>query len=205
MSYSRPRFRAMFPHAAAAALIVGGHAIAQPGDSDATLPILERTADGMVPANSDAVRSVQPAGVALPVAEQSPFLGEWELDLTRMPDTYGPPPKRVTYTFKDVGLGKWLTEIDITARDDSVRHMAIQYRRDGRVVQGEGDMADGDSAAVHSPAPNILVMSLAKNKGLESVRVYAISADGKEMTESAADVNDAGVPFVRNFHFKRVR
>jgi hypothetical protein len=37
------------------------------------------------------------------------------------------------------------------------------------------------------------------------VRTYAISADGKEMTESAADVNEAGEPFVRNFHFKRVR
>lgn len=178
MSYARPRFRAPFLHAAAAALIVGGHAIAQPGN---------------------------PVGVASLAAEQSPFLGEWELDLTRMPDTYGPPPKKVTYAFKDVGAGKWLTEIDITGRDDSVRHIAIQYQRDGREVPGEGDVADGERAAVNSPAPNVLVMSLAKNKGLESVRVYAISADGKEMTESAADVNDAGTPFVRNFHFKRVR
>lgn len=178
MPNSHPRFRALFLCAATATLILGGHAIAQPGD---------------------------PVGAALPVTEQSPFLGEWELDLTRMPGTYGPPPKRVIYTFKDVGLGQWLTKIDITAPDESVRHIAIQYRRDGQAVQGEGDKADGDSAAVNSPAPNLLVMSLAKNKGLESVRVYAISADGKEMTESAADVDGAGVPFVRNFHFKRVR
>ncbi|RHW19419.1 hypothetical protein D1610_01415 [Sphingomonas gilva] len=122
-----------------------------------------------------------------------------------MPDTYGPPPKRVTYTFKDVGSGQWLTEVDITARDDSVRHVAIQYRRDGRAVQGQGDVADGESAAVHAPAPNVLVMSLARNKGLESVRAYVISADGKEMTEAAADVNEAGMPFVRNFYFKRLR
>ncbi len=141
---------------------------------------------------------------ALAASEHSPFIGKWELDLTRMPATYGPPPKRVVYGFEDAGLGRWRTTIDITAPDNSVRHIAVQYRRDGHMVVGEGDKADGETAAVNSPAPNVLVMSLAKNKRLESVRVYAISADGKEMTESAADVDDAGVPFVRNFHFKRI-
>jgi hypothetical protein len=178
MSCLRPYSGTLLLPAAIATLILGGHAIAQPG---------------------------KPAGIASPVAEQSPFLGEWELDLTRMPDTYGPPPKKVIYAFKDVGSGTWQTKIDITGRDDSVRHIAIQYRRDGQAVPGEGDIADGESAAVNSPAPNVLVMSLSKNKGLESVRVYAISADGTEMTESAADVNGEGAPFVRNFHFRRVR
>ncbi len=70
---------------------------------------------------------------------QSPFLGEWELDLTRMPANYGPPPKKVLYTFTDIGAGKWRTTIDITAPDDSVRHIAIQYRRDGHVGQNDGD------------------------------------------------------------------
>ena len=137
--------------------------------------------------------------------EPSPILGEWELDLTRMPDNYGPPPKRVTFTFKDVGAGQWRTEIDITAPDDSVRHMAIQYRRDGKMVAGEGDTSEADSAAVNSPAPNVLVMSLSKNRTLGSVRVYAVSADGKEMTEAAANVDDKGAPFVRTFHFRRIR
>jgi hypothetical protein len=48
-------------------------------------------------------------------------------------------------------------------------------------------------------------MSLSRNRVLGSVRAYAISADGKEMTESAANVENTGAPFVRNFHFKRVR
>lgn len=174
MSCAHP-FRTLFLPAAAAALILGGPAIARPG--------------GAVPA----------------AAEQSPFLGEWELDLTRMPDNYGPPPKRVIYTFEDQGSGKWRTKIDITAPDDSVRHMAIQYRRDGTAAPGEGDTSEADSAAVNAPAPNVLVMSLSKSKVLGSVRVYAISADGKEMTESAANVDNMGAPFVRNFHFKRVR
>jgi hypothetical protein len=40
---------------------------------------------------------------------------------------------------------------------------------------------------------------------LGSVRVYAVSADGKEMTEAAANVDDKGAPFVRTFHFRRIR
>jgi len=81
-------------------------------------------------------------------AKRSPFLGTWELDLGRMPDTYGPPPKRVTYVFEDQGSGEWQTVIDITAPDDSIRHMAIRYRRDGRMARGEGDKAEGDSASM---------------------------------------------------------
>jgi hypothetical protein len=175
MSYSHPRFGTLFLHAAAAALLVGGPALAQP-------------------------ENLRPSAT-----EQSPFLGAWELDLTRMPDSYGPPPKRVTFTFEDIGSGRWRTEIDITAPDNSIRHSAVQYRRDGKMARGEGDTREADSAAFSSPAPNVLVMGLAKDKVLGAVRVYTVSADGKEMTESAANVDGTGAPFVRNFHFRHVR
>lgn len=175
MPYSQSRITAVLIHAAAGTLFLGGQA------------------------------SAQPVGPRPPAAEQSPFLGEWALDLTRMPESYGPTPKRVTYTFEDVGSGQWRTKIAITAPDDSVRHTAIRYRRDGTMVPGEGDTREADSAALISPNPSVLVMSLSKNKTLGSVRVYTVSADGKEMTESAANVDAAGAPFVRNFHFRRVQ
>ena len=148
-----------------------------------------------------ATLALSPASAA---TQRSPFIGKWELDLTRMPDTYGPPPKRVTFTFQDVGSEQWRTTVEITGRDDSVRHVAVQYRRDGRMVRGEGDDSEGDSAAFKSPAPNILVMSQGKEKTLAGVRVYSISVDGNEMTESAANVDSTGAPFVRNFYFKRI-
>src|SRR3546814_4650248 len=85
-----------------------------------------------------------------------------------MPDTYVPPPKRVTFAFEDVGSGRWRTVIEITAPNGSVRRAASEYRRDGKAVQAEGDTAEADSAAFSSPAPNVLVMSLAKDKGLAS-------------------------------------
>lgn len=183
MSNPRPRIIAPFRSASLAALILCSPAAADPGTAIADAPREQ---------------------AALPSAERSPFLGVWELDLTRMPDTYGPPPKRVTFTFTDVGSGRWRTEVEIIGRDGSVRHAAIVYRRDGRAVPSEGDIGEGDSAALQSPAPNILVLCIGQDKRLGSVRVYSISADGSEMTESAANVDGDGAPFVRTFHFRRI-
>ncbi|MDZ7282915.1 hypothetical protein N4G62_12835 [Sphingomonas sanguinis] len=135
----------------------------------------------------------------------SPFMGQWELDLTRMPSTYGPPPKRVVYGFQGIGDGKWRMVVDITGRDGSVRHMATSFRPDGTMAPSEGETSEADSAAIMTPAPNILVLNLARAKMLGSVRVYIVSANGQEMTESAAGLNGQGEPFVRNFHYKRLR
>lgn len=147
---------------------------------------------------------VLPSPTMAKPSAQSPFLGTWELDLAKMPVTYGTPPKRVTYRFVDVGQGQWKTLIDITAQDDSVRHMEAQFAHDGTMTGGNGDRSEGDHAAAGSPADNVIVLSLAKDKLLESVRVYAVTKDGKTMTESAADVDDEGVPFVRNFTYHRI-
>src|SRR3954447_17403933 len=84
------------------------------------------------------------SSAARAASDQSPFLGKWQLDLTRMPDNYGPPPKRVTFAFEPVDADQWRTTVDIFGRDDSLRHMAVQYRRDGRMVQAEGDKFEAD-------------------------------------------------------------
>ncbi|HVI99821.1 MAG TPA: hypothetical protein VM657_12230 [Sphingomonas sp.] len=188
MTNTRPDPKAAIRHITAATLIAG-LALAQSGYAAA----------------HDAAAGSRSERIVPPAVGQSPFLGEWQLDLSRMPATYGPAPKRVTFTFDDIGSGQWRTTIEITTPDGSVRHTAASYRRDGKAVQPEGDRGEADSAAFSSPAPNVLVMGLAKDKGLASVRVYTISADGKEMTESAADVDGQGAPFVRTFHFKRIR
>jgi len=144
------------------------------------------------------------SGPAAPSRQASPFLGKWALDVAHMPVTYGAPPKSVTYEFVDLGNGRWETRIHIVDDGHGVRDMTVSYRRDGHANAGSGYAGEGDSAAVNSPAPNVLVMSLAKDKQLESVRTYVVSANGREMIESAADVDDAGVPFVRNFHYTRI-
>jgi hypothetical protein len=138
------------------------------------------------------------------VEVQSPLLGTWVLDLTRMPDANGPLPKRVTYAWADLGQGVWEGTVDIVAPDGGVRHMASRYTRDGRAVRIEGDQLEADSVAVTTPAPNILVMGLAKGNRPGSTRVYSVSANGMELTESAVSVGDDGMPLVRTFHFTRM-
>lgn len=147
----------------------------------------------------------QPGGVRSEVTAPSPFMGRWELDLTRMPTTYGPPPKRVVYSFQGIGDGKWRLVVDITGQDGSVRHMAASYRPDGTMAPSEGETSEADSVAAMTPTPNVLVLNIVKAKRLGSVRVYIVSANGNEMTESAAALNDKGEPFVRNFHYRRLR
>jgi hypothetical protein len=144
------------------------------------------------------------SGPAAPPVAKSPFLGKWALDVKSMPSTYGAPPISVTYEFIDLGNSRWETRIHIVDDNHGVRDMAVGYRRDGQANAGSGYAGEGDSAAVNSPAPNVLVMSLAREKQLESARTYTVSANGREMTESAADVDDEGKPFVRNFRFTRI-
>jgi hypothetical protein len=48
-------------------------------------------------------------------------------------------------------------------------------------------------------------MGIARDKRPASVRTYVISPNGQNMTEAAADVDASGTPFVRLFHYKRVR
>lgn len=157
---------------------------------------------GMQPALAQSQDQAEPQSA--PQAAPSPFLGRWALDLGTMPVTYGTPPQSVIYAFSDIGGGRWETTIDITMADGDNRHIAVQYQRDGGAYKSEGDKLEGDTAAIGSPGPNVLVMSLSRDKNLESVRVYMVSADGQTMTESAADVDDEGVPFVRNFTFHRI-
>ncbi len=144
------------------------------------------------------------ASASPPAKPRSPFLGKWALDLKSMPVTYGAPPESVTYEFVDLGNGRWETRIHIVDKGHGVRDIAVSYRRDGQSNKGTGYAGEGEMAAVNSPAPNVLVMSLARDKQLESVRTYAVSANGQEMIESAADVDNEGVPFVRNFRFTRI-
>ena len=82
--------------------------------------------------------------------------------------------------------------------------MVSRYTRDGRAVKIGGDQLEADSVAVTTPAPNILVMGLAKDKRPGSTRVYSVSANGMELTESAVSVGDDGLPLVRTFHFTRM-
>jgi len=142
-----------------------------------------------------------PTGSAAAQPASSPFLGQWKLDTGAIPNSAG--PASVTAEFADGGAGAWNTSYVITAKDGTARRMTSRERLDGKAVPIAGDQSEADSVAMTSPAPGVLVMGLSKGGRLGSVRVYTVSADGSEMTESATVVGDDGQPAVRRFRWVR--
>src|SRR4051794_16104219 len=112
-------------------------------------------------------------------AAASPLLGTWTVDVARLPIPPGARPKSVKFTFSEVGRGKWSTHVDILGGDGSQRHMVSNYGLDGSAVAIQGDTAEADLVAVQIPAPNVMVMALAKRGIPASTRVYTVAADRK--------------------------
>ena len=150
-----------------------------------------------------AMASAPAMSAAAPQPASSPFLGRWTLDTasTTAPEDAG--PASVTAEFADAGAGVWNTTYVITAKDGGMRRMTSRERLDGKPVPVDGDQTVADSVAMTAPAPGVLVMGLTKGGSLKSVRVYTVSADGREMTESATMAGEDGKPVVLRFRWMR--
>lgn len=133
----------------------------------------------------------------------SPLLGRWTLDTNSMTIPVEARPASVTVEFTDAGDGHWTTSYVITAKDGSARRMTSREPLDGTPVPIAGDHTEADTVAMTSPQPGVLVMGLGKWSKLGSVRVYTVSADGREMTENAPIVSDDGKPLIRRFRWVR--
>lgn len=143
------------------------------------------------------------ASVPAPQPSASPILGRWTLDTGSMTIPVDARPASVTAEFADAGEDMWNTTYVITAKDGSARRMTSRERLDGQAVPIAGDQTEADNVAMTSPQPGVLVMGLSKSGNLGSVRVYTVSADGKEMIESATLVGEDGKPTVRRFRWIR--
>jgi hypothetical protein len=114
-------------------------------------------------------------------------------------------PKRVTFTFSDAGAGKWMTKVDIFGGDGSERHMVATNPVDGTPTAITGDQMEADSVAAKLPAPNVMVMQLARAGVPASTRVYTVAPDGQTMIETAAYVGSDGKPLLRTNYFNRIK
>jgi hypothetical protein len=135
----------------------------------------------------------------------SPLLGRWTVDVSRLPMPPEARPKSVTFTFRDAGAGKWSTNVDIISGDGSERHMSSTYGLDGTPSPIEGDKVEADTGAVKLPTPNVMVLALGKGGIPASTRVYTVAPDGKTMIETAVYFGDDGKPVMRTNYFTRVR
>lgn len=146
--------------------------------------------------------SAAPAA-AQPTAKP-PLLGTWAVDVSRLPIPPEQRPKSVTFTYSDVGEGKWATQVDIVGPDGSASHGTASYLRDGTAWPVQGS-PEADTTAVVTPLPNVLVMALSKGGVPGSIRIYTVAPDGKTMVETATYFTRDGKPVMRTNYFNRVR
>ena len=151
---------------------------------------------------SAGLASAAPALAKSPAA--SPLLGAWTVDVSRLPIPPEQRPKSVTFTYSDLGEGKWATQVDIVAADGSATHGTTSYLRDGTSWPVQGS-PEADTTAVMTPKADVLVMALSKGGVPGSIRIYTVAPDGKSMTETATYFSRDGKPVMRTNYFKRIR
>lgn len=135
----------------------------------------------------------------------SPLLGTWAVDTARLPMPPEARPKSVTFTFADAGEGKWATDVAIVDVAGVQMHYFATVALDGTSVPIKGATLEADTVALKSPAPNVLVMGLAKDGHPASTRIYAVAPDGKTLIETSVYFGDNGAPIMRTHYFTRVR
>lgn len=150
------------------------------------------------------------AAVLLPCAAahadaptSSPLLGSWAVDVSRIPKPPQERPKSVTLTFDQAANGKWSIKADILEQGGGTLHAEGAAALDGRATPVKSSF-EADTMALQSPAPNVLVMMLAKDRSGASTRVYTVAPDGRSMTETVAAFAPDGSPAMRINYFTRV-
>ena len=131
----------------------------------------------------------------------SPLAGKWSLDVARLPENER--PQSVTITFTPQPDGRIHTLVWIANRDGGTIKAESTAATDGVAVPVGGNFAEIDSVALRQPAPDTLVMTLAKGGERFSTRVYTVAKDGRSMTETIVWANGE-MPEPKALVFKRV-
>lgn len=134
-------------------------------------------------------------------AQAMPLAGKWSLDVARLPENER--PVAVTITFTPQPDGRLHTVVRSEFGDGGTIMAISTAAMDGVPVPVGGNFAEIDSVALRQPAPDTLVMTLAKGGERFSTRVYTVAKDGKSMTETIVWANGE-MPEPKALVFKRV-
>lgn len=145
-------------------------------------------------------RAKEPVSALATPARQAPLVGTWSLDVARIPAKER--PQQVTIGFDVAPDRKWTINVEIVAPDGSVQRSQSTAAPDGIPVPISGNMEFIDTASLRQPAPNTLVLTLARQGAPVSTRVYSIGKDQKTMTETIIWAGQA-VPKLETTYFTR--
>lgn len=124
------------------------------------------------------------------VAQGSPHVGTWVLNLAKSKYTPGPPPKEQTGVVEAAGQGikSTATGIDAAGKPTKVSYTA---NFDGKDYPVTGS-ADFDTVSFKSANPNTLEFSRKKGGKVVQTGTMVVSADGKTRTITATGTNAQG-------------
>ncbi|MEO8062495.1 MAG: hypothetical protein ABI821_07085 [Pseudomonadota bacterium] len=122
------------------------------------------------------------------------LLGTWSVDVSRL--SQPSPPASVTMVLAEAGGGEYSLTIDIVGRDGSKRHAGGSFLPGGPMVSVSGS-DEVDTVIFTMPSLRILVMAGAFQGHPSHTRIWALSDDGKHMTETIVGHIDGKTPHIR--------
>jgi len=131
----------------------------------------------------------------------SPLVGRWVLEVDSLPMPPAARPKHVSVDFSNAADGTWVTRVDIIEQSGNAMYSQSTLSLDGTPGTAQGTYWL-DVVAAKMPAPNVLVMQFVYEGVPRSTRVYSVSEDGQQLTETEAYFKD-GTPMMRTALFKR--
>lgn len=134
----------------------------------------------------------------------STLLGNWVLDISRMPLPPEQRPKSVKFAFGDAGGNTLSMRVDIVYAPGQEVHSAGTAPIDG-TPSAVTNSPEADTASFKLPAPNVLVMALQKHGVLVSTRIYSAMPDGHSLVETAVYPGKNGSVVMRTNYFTRAR
>jgi hypothetical protein len=123
-----------------------------------------------------------------------PFLGAWTVDVSKLP--VPEPPASVTIRWTDAGAGKLTMSVDIVDRRGVKTHADSTFTLDGTPARAVGSL-DVDIVSMTMPSYRVLVMGAGMAGNPSNTRIFAVSSDGRRMTETIVSHGPGGVPSTR--------
>lgn len=131
------------------------------------------------------------------------FLGTWVMDVSKIQPQPPSPPKSVVVRVRDLGGGRWITDV-VTELADGTRQTraGIPVNNDGTPTPIPGSMI-GDSVQSSFPDAHTRVLTATKGGKTVQTEVSKLSADGKQMVLTVDAVTPDGKQLHRREIFNR--
>lgn len=134
----------------------------------------------------------------------SPLIGAWSVDTSKLPMAPSARPRSVTITFSEAGGQRLRAKVEVIDPTGARLEAEGVTPLDGSPTPVKSNF-EADVSATTMPRQEVLIMQLGKNGSPASTRIYSVGTDGNSMIETVAYFSPDGQPVLRKNYFTRVR